>query len=82
MSDDTPPAERPEFDRLVFDLRALARQQETVTKAEAARRNATEMMRKAADLFAAGRISGAELMRLQPRRSVTSPPAEILGADG
>ncbi len=40
-----------------------ARQQENVAKAEAARRNATVVMAKAAQAFVDGRISGADYMR-------------------
>ena len=69
MTDDTaPPPERPEFARLVFELRALVRQQADAAKAEAARRNATEVMAKAAQAFADGRISGADYMRLHAVR--------------
>ncbi len=65
MSDDTtPPAQRPAFDALVCDLRALVKEQDIIAKAEAARCAGTEVMRRAADLFAAGRITGAELTRL------------------
>ncbi len=53
MSDDanTPP-ERPEFDRLIFDLRALVKRQGTVAKAEERRRAVSAVMAKAAALTA------------------------------
>ncbi len=69
MSDDanTPPA-RPEYNKLVFELRDLVRRQETVAKAEAARRNATLVMKRAGEMFAKGEISGADLTRLHALR--------------
>ncbi len=68
MSDDasTPPA-RPEFDRVVFELRALVRDQH-IAKAEAARRNASAVMAKAAEAFAEGRITAHDLTRLHAIR--------------
>ncbi len=69
MSDDTtPPEPRPHFDALVADLKQLVRRQETVAKAEAARRNATLVMQRASEMFAKGEITGAELTRLHAVR--------------
>jgi hypothetical protein len=64
----TPPAERPAFDALVADLRQLVRQQDTIGKAEAARRNASAVMAKAAALFAKGKITALDVSRLHALR--------------
>lgn len=68
MTDDSTPPERPEFTALIGDLRALARRQDNVAKAEAARRNAAEIMAKAAQAFVSGRISPADFVRLHAVR--------------
>ncbi len=60
----TPAFERSEFDALVRDLRERATRQDAVAKAEAAGRTADAVMARAAELFAAGHITGAELTRL------------------
>ncbi len=61
MSDDasTPPA-RPEFDRLVFELRALVRDQH-IAKSRAA---GAAVMRRAEALFKARKLSADEFVRL------------------
>ena len=64
----TPAFERSEFDALVRDLRERATQQDAVTKAEAAGRTADAVMARAAELFAVGHITGAELTRLHAVR--------------
>ena len=68
--DDTDRAGGPEFTALINGLRALIRKRQDVTiaKAEAARRNASEVMRKAASLFAEGRISAHDLSTLHAVR--------------
>ena len=70
MNDDanTPPEPRPEYAKLVCELRDLVRRQETVAKAEAARRAGVEVMRHASEMFAKGEITGAELTRLHAVR--------------
>jgi hypothetical protein len=62
MADDTTP--RPEFDALVADLRRLAQRQEVAK----ARHNANEVMERAAELFKAGRITGADYIKLHAAR--------------
>ncbi len=62
MADDTTP--RPEFDALAADLRRLAQRQDVAK----ALRNANEVMAKAAELFKAGRITGADFNRLHAHR--------------
>ena len=66
--DDTNRVGGPEFTALVSDLRALVRKQENVAKAEAARKTATEVMTKAAEAFAHGRITAHDLNRLHAIR--------------
>ena len=72
MTDETDGASppRPAFDALVADLRAFVKrqEQETIAKAEAARRNASEVMRKAAEMFGRGELSPSELVRLHALR--------------
>ena len=65
MSDDasTPPA-RPEFDRVVFELRALVRDQH-IAKARA---TGAEVMQRAEMLFKAGKLSADEYVRLASLR--------------
>ncbi len=65
MSDDasTPPA-RPEFGRLVFELRALAHDQH-IAKSRAA---GAEVMQRAEMLFKAGKLSADDLCRLHAVR--------------
>ena len=71
-ADNTPaPEARPEFDQLVFSLRDLVRRQaqnDTIQKAQAAHRNAVEVMREAATLFDAGKISAHDVARLHALR--------------
>lgn len=68
MSDDTAPPARPEYDALVCELAAVARRQESVAKAEAARRNASAVMAKAAGMFSRGEITAHELSKLHAVR--------------
>ncbi len=67
-TDNAPASEaRPEFDQLVFDLRALVKKQgddAMMAKAEQVRRNATLVMQRASEMLAKGAISGAEYTRL------------------
>ncbi len=65
MSDDasTPPA-RPEFDRVVFELRALVRDQH-IAKARA---TGAEVMQRAETLLKAGKLSADDLCRLHAVR--------------
>ena len=69
----TPPAERPEYDRLLGELRVLARRQDEVAKAERQRLTATLIMRQAATLFEQGKISGADLAKLHALRLRLDP---------
>ncbi len=65
MSDTTTPLPaRPEYDRLVFELRALVRDQHI----DKARATGAEVMQRAEILFKARRISGADLTRLHALR--------------
>ncbi len=65
MSDDTiPPVERPAFDALVADLRLLIRDQR-VSKARA---TGAEVMAKAEQAFAEGRITAHDLNTLHAAR--------------
>ena len=72
IADNAPaPEARPEFDQLVFSLRDLVRRQaqnDTIQKAEAARRNAMLVMQRASEMFSKGEITGAELTRLHAVR--------------
>ncbi len=80
MSDDTtPPEPRPHFDALAADLKGLVRRQETVAKAEAARRNATLVMQRASEMFAKGEITARDLAHLHAvrlRLDLTLPEGE------
>ncbi len=58
----------PEFLALVSDLRLLVKRQQDATIAEAARRNASAVMAKAAEAFAHGRITAHDLNRLHAIR--------------
>ncbi len=82
MNDDTaPPVERPAFDALVGDLRALVRRQaqDGIQKAEAARRNASLVMQRASEMFAKGEITARDLAHLHAvrlRLDLTLPEGE------
>ncbi len=75
MDDDntTPPAERPEYDRLLGELRVLGRRQDEVAKAERQRLTATLIMRQVSELFEQGKISGADLAKLHALRLRLDP---------
>ena len=60
----TAAAERPEFDRLVFELRALVRDQRIAK----ARDTGAEVMQWAKMLFRAGKLSAGDLCRLHAVR--------------
>ena len=69
MNDTDTPPDRPEFSALIADLRSIVKRQDaTIAKAEAARRNASEVMAKAARLFGEGKISGHDLSVLHALR--------------
>ncbi len=69
-SANTDTAGGPDFLALVSDLRLLVKRQQdaTIAKAEAARRNASAVMAKAAEAFAHGRITAHDLTRLHAIR--------------
>jgi hypothetical protein len=58
----------PEFTALVADLRGLAQRQDTLAKAEVRRRAVSDVMAKAAEMFAAGRITALDVSRLHALR--------------
>ncbi len=68
-----PPEARPEYDRLLGELRVLARRQDEVAKAERQRLSATLIMRQASELFEQGKISGADLAKLHALRLRLDP---------
>ncbi len=61
---------RPEFQRLVHDLRALVKEQASgaLAKADFARRNANNVMAKAMAAFDEGKITGHDLSVLHALR--------------
>ncbi len=67
-SANTDTAGGPDFLALVSDLRLLVKRQQDATIAEAARRNASAVMAKAAEAFAHGRITAHDLNRLHAIR--------------
>ena len=58
----------PEFTALVADLRALAQRQENIAKAEQRRVAVNTVMKRAAEEFAAGRLSAVEVSRIHALR--------------